>query len=208
MDISSILNCGLKLRQVVDKNTRKGKILDVLIMNVSGLYNSPMIAPPIQADDPSTGQASDHSVPVCIPHTDRYRPPQRNYRIIKYRPLPQSSVQRFGEWIVSQSWDTLSDDLSPTEQAVELEKLLNENLNRFCPVKEMRLGSQDKPFITAELKRLDRQKKREYLKGVRQRNIRELRDNLILNIKKRLKNISTRTLKISDNPSQVKYSVN
>ena len=31
MDISPILNCGLKLRQVVDKNTRKGKILDVLI---------------------------------------------------------------------------------------------------------------------------------------------------------------------------------
>ena len=54
--------------------------------------------------------------------------------------------------------------MTPTEQAEELEKILNENLNKFCPVKEMRLGSQDKPFITAELKRLDRQKRREYQK--------------------------------------------
>ena len=36
MDITPILNCGLKLRQVVDKNTRKGKIIDVIIMNTSG----------------------------------------------------------------------------------------------------------------------------------------------------------------------------
>ena len=33
MDITPILNCGLRLRQVVDLPTRKGKILDILIMN-------------------------------------------------------------------------------------------------------------------------------------------------------------------------------
>ena len=164
MDISPILKCGLKLRQVVDKSTRKGRILDVLIMNTSGLYKSPIIAPPIQADDPSTGQPSDHCVPVCIPHIDRYTPPRRNYRLIKYRPLPQSSIRRFGEWIVAQSWDTIRGDMSPTEQTIELERILNENLNKFCPVKEMKLGSQDKQFITAELKRMDRQKRREYVK--------------------------------------------
>ena len=32
MDISPILNCGLKLRQIVDQNTRKNKILNVIIM--------------------------------------------------------------------------------------------------------------------------------------------------------------------------------
>ena len=35
MDISPILGCGLKLRQIVDKCTRKSRILDVIIMNVS-----------------------------------------------------------------------------------------------------------------------------------------------------------------------------
>ena len=31
-------------------------------------------------------------------------------------------------------------------------------------MKEMRIGSQDKPFITAELKKIDRRKRREYQK--------------------------------------------
>ena len=183
MDISPILNCGLKLRQVVDKNTRKGKILDVIIMNISGLYKTPIIAPPIQCDDPTSGQPSDHSVPVCIPHTDRYRPPQRNYRIIRYRPLPQSSIQRFGEWIVNHSWESIGDDLSPTEQAIELEKILNDNLNKFCPEKEMKLGSHDKLFITAELKRLDRQKRREYTKRGKTEKYKSLKQQFDLKYK-------------------------
>ena len=40
MDLSPILNCGLKLRQVVDKNTRGNSIIDVLIMNIASYYNS------------------------------------------------------------------------------------------------------------------------------------------------------------------------
>ena len=164
MDISPILGCGLKLRQIVDKPTRKSRILDVIIMNVSRYYKSPIIAPPIQPDNPSTGQPSDHSVPVCIPHIDRFRPPQRNYKVIKYRPLPESSVRRFGEWIVSEPWHTINPGLSPTEQAAALENLLFENLNRFCPEQEMKLSTHDKKFITKELKQIDRQKNREYIK--------------------------------------------
>ena len=165
MDITPILNCGLKLRQVVDKPTRKGKVLDILIMNTSGFYQSPVICPPIQPDDPSTYQASDHSVPVCVPHTDRYNPPQRTYHTRRYRPLPQSSIQRFGEWLVSESWESLSEYSSPTQQALEFEKLINEKLDYFCPIKELKLGSKDKHFITAELKSISRQKNREYLKN-------------------------------------------
>ena len=133
-------------------------------MNTSCHYKSPLIAPPIQPDNPNSGQPSDHSVPVCIPHTDRYKPPQRNYRIIKYRPLPESSVRRFGDWIVSEPWLSVREDLPVTEQAKEFEKVLNENLNKFCPEKQLKLSSQDKLFITSELKRIDRLKNREYLK--------------------------------------------
>ena len=68
MDIRPILNCGLKLRQVVDKNTRQNSILSIIIMNTFKYYNSPIIAPPIKPDDPNNGKPSDHSVPVCY-HT-------------------------------------------------------------------------------------------------------------------------------------------
>ena len=164
MDIKPILNCGLKLRNIVNQNTHQGKILDVIIMNTSGLYKSPLIAPPIQPDDPSTAKPSDHSVPVCIPHTDRYTWPERSYRIIKYRPLPQSSIDRFGEWIVGETWDEVNSEASTTEQAQQFEELINQKLQTFCPLKEMKISSQDKLFITSELKRIDRLKNREYLK--------------------------------------------
>ena len=102
MDIKPILSCGLRLRQVVNRSTRLGAILDIIIMNCSGYYKTPVIVPPLQPDDPSKAKASDHSVPVCVPHTDRYKPASRNYRVLKYRPLPESSVSKFGDWIVKQ----------------------------------------------------------------------------------------------------------
>ena len=65
MDIRPILNTGLKLRQVVDKYTRQGRILDIIIMNMMKFYNSPIICPPIKPDNPLSGNPSDHWVPVC-----------------------------------------------------------------------------------------------------------------------------------------------
>ena len=164
MDIRPILTCGLRLRQIVDKPTRQGQILDVLITNLSGLYNTPYIAPPLQPDDPSAGRPSDHSVPVAAPHTDRFRPAERQYRIIKFRPLPESSVRNFGAWIVSEQWDSIKSDMSPTEQALELDKILGQKINQFCPEKQLKVSTKDKQFITAELKILSRQKMREYNK--------------------------------------------
>ena len=164
MDIRPILTSGLRLRQIVDKPTRQGQILDVLITNLSGLYNTPYIAPPLQPDDPSAGRPSDHSVPVAAPHTDRFRPAERQYRIIKFRPLPESSVRNFGAWIVSEQWDSIKSDMSPTEQALELDKILGQKINQFCPEKQLKVSTKDKQFITAELKILSRQKMREYNK--------------------------------------------
>ena len=65
---------------------------------------------------------------------------------------------------MSESWSSVSEDISATEQAADFEKLLSENLNKFCPEKQIKLSSQDKLFITAEVKRIDRKKNREYLK--------------------------------------------
>ena len=125
-------------------------------------------------DDPSKAKASDHSVPVCIPHTDRYTAPSRNYKIIKYRPLPESSIRKFGEWLVTEGWNCIHDGMSATEQSVVFEQLVNKKLNQFCPEKEVRLSSQDKVFITSELKLIKRQKSREYIKRGKTQKYKEL----------------------------------
>ena len=154
MNIQPILNCGLHLKQLVDRPTRNGVILDVIISNLGRFYNSPIICPPIGPDDPTKGKLSDHWVPVCTPHTDRYSAPHRTWRGHTYRPLPDSSVRLFGQWIVGQEWDTIEDGLSPTEQATNLETLLQNKLDEFCPTRSMKIGSQDKPFVTSGLKNI------------------------------------------------------
>ena len=164
MDIRPLLNCGLKLRQVVDKNTRQNKILSIIVMNTFQFYNSPIIVPPIGPDDPHNGKPSDHSVPVCAPHTDRYSRPIRGYRLQKYQPLPDNGVAKFGEWIMREDWASISDSVSPTEQVAQFEFLTLKKLNEFCPEKSIKLSSQDKFWMDSELKNIHRKKSREYEK--------------------------------------------
>ena len=164
LNIQPILNCGLNLKQMVDKATINGKILDICITNLSKYYNSPIIVPPVGPDDPTKGKLSDHWVPVCIPHTDRYNPPHRTWKLHTFRPLPDSNVRNFGQWITGEDWDSISKDLSPTEQALMIEKLIEDNLNKYCPEKTVKIGSQDKAWITGELKTIHRRRQREYNK--------------------------------------------
>ena len=159
------MNCGLKLRQIVDKSTRGIKILDVIITNLGSSYKSPQICPPIEADDPSSGKASDQSVPVCVPHCDRFSRPERSYKNVSFRPLPESKLLEFGNWIVNEQWDELKDVETSSEHAEQLDTYLMNKLDIFCPKKSIKLTNSDKPFITIELKKLDRQRNREYLKS-------------------------------------------
>ena len=80
---------------------------------------------------------------VCVPHTDRYQAPSRNFKTIRFRPLPASSVRKFGEWIVQEGWESVDDQLSPSEQVTAVEPLYLDKLNQFCPEKQVRLSSQD-----------------------------------------------------------------
>ena len=165
LDIRPILSCGLRLRQIVDQNTRGEKILDIIITNVPQLYNTPVIVPPVPCDDPSSGAPSDHSVPVCYPHTDPQRPPARNYKTITYRPLSDTSVAQFGQWITAQDFSDIDDTLASNQFAQKLEDILVSKLNEYCPQKTVRLGSQDKPLVNKEIKQISRQKQREWVKN-------------------------------------------
>ena len=174
MNIRPLLNCGLQLKQCVDKPTRQGAILDIIIMNLYKYYNSPIIVPPIAPDNPLKGVPSDHSIPLCSPYTDKVKPPERNYRTINYRPLPDSKLREFGTWLVTEDWSILDEFVTPTEKVEKFESTIIEKLDSFCPVKSFRVSSQDKPWINAELKRIDRLKNREYLKRGKSEKYKEL----------------------------------
>ena len=143
-------------------------------MNTPQLYNSPVIVPPVPCDDPTTGKPSGHSVPVCYPHTDRNNPPTRRYKTIVSRPLPENGVKKFGRWITGEKICSVKADVCPSKQAQILEEMLTEKLNECCPLKTVKLSSQDKPFINFELKNLHRLKQREYVKKGKSKKYDEL----------------------------------
>ena len=133
-------------------------------MNTPQFYKTPIIVPPVPCDDPKAGVPSDHSVPVCAPHTDQFSRPVRNYKKVTYRPLPDETVNRFGRWITSETFETISGNLAPTEQTQKLQDLLIQKLDELCPLTSFKLSSQDKAWMNPELKCLKRKRMREYLK--------------------------------------------
>ena len=162
MNISSLLNSNLKLQQIVTSPTRKQEILDVLLTNLFPYYHTPIIIPPVQPDVPGQGVPSDHSVPLCIPNRDPDNPPTRQYRTVVSRPLPESKVREFGQWMTSETWDIIRDDEEPNQQVSAFQALIGQKLDTYLPKKIVKLGINEKPFITSELKTLKRKRMREY----------------------------------------------
>ena len=93
LDITALLHCNLKLKQIVNLKTRKQEILDIVLTNLFPYYNSPVIIPPVQPDIPGQGVPSDHSVPLCVSHKDPHNPPTREYKTVVSRPMPDSSIR-------------------------------------------------------------------------------------------------------------------
>ena len=168
LNITSLLNGIPKLRQIVTKPTHKSKILDIILTNMSTMYCVPIIAPPVPPDDPLCGVPSDHSSPVATPLATDTLQQVREYIVRVTRPLPESGMLEFGEWLCNENWTQLSCNGNPTEQVLAFETMINEKLDIIFPTKSVRINpSIDLPFITSDLKKLDRQVKREYLKHLK-----------------------------------------
>ena len=150
--------------QCLTKCTLGLKTLDIIITNLHQSYNNPVIVPPVEADNPSTGKPSDHSVPVATPITSPGMEIKRDFQVKVFRPLPESLLHEFGLWITTENWNSVPADKSPTTQVEAFQNLLENKVSTIFPTKTVKITAFDKPWITAELKVLARRRKREYKK--------------------------------------------
>ena len=211
LDIAPLIAGIPRAQQIVTSNTINGKILDVIITNMYQLYQVPVVVPPVLPDDPSIGVPSDHSVPIATPLCNTNPSPGIQYQTKVVQPMPQSGIQEFGRWITQEKWEALESNktggvsvqLDPSEQAQTLEKLLRKKIDEIFPKMEIRLRPLDKPFITRELKVLDRRKKREYIKKGKSEKYIKLKKKYDYKFKKAAENYlekNVRSLK-EDDPS-------
>ena len=89
---------------------------------------------------------------------------KKNYKIIQYRPFPESGIRQMGMWIQSKSWREIYAMKCPNKKAKVFEEILMDKINTYFPIKSLKLNEDDKPWVDAKLLKLDRLRKREYSK--------------------------------------------
>ena len=166
MQTNPIVTALPKCIQIVTQFTYKNrKIHDVILTNMSHLYSVPYIAPAVQPDVPGHGVPSDHDLAVAVPLAGAGEGAvTRAYTIKSSRPLPDSKIREFGQWIMTEDWSALRGNISTSEQATILKQISEHQMDKFFPTKQCRVSNTDKPWITREIKQLDRWKKQEYRK--------------------------------------------
>ena len=73
-------------------------------------------------------------------------------------------MRQFGQWITAEAWEDIKEDDVPAEQVKEFERILTQKLDKYLPQKTTKIGIEDKPFMTSELKALKSRRMREYRK--------------------------------------------
>ena len=166
LPLSPILQCLPKFVQIVNQPTHGNKIIDVIIMNCAEMYSVPQNTPPLLPDNPEQAAASDHQVPIARPLAYTSYQVSNSYVKKKYRPLPESGQREFLEWIHLEKWEKLETKSTPTEQVEDFVKMVDEKVQLIFPEKVVKIRQgKDKEFITVELKKLDRKKKKEWRKN-------------------------------------------
>ena len=205
LDIAPIISGIPRVQQIVNLPTINGKILDVIITNLHQLYHTPEIVPPIQPNSPDKGVPSDHSIPIATPISSTRPTKSPEYQIRTIQPLPESGILEFGQWITQESWESLSLPTNPSDQVRHFEKLLSEKMDIIFPKKQVKFRPIDKPFITNELKVLDRRKKREYCKRGKSVKFLALKKKFQLKYRKAAKSFLENNLKNLKESDPSKY---
>ena len=109
----------------------------------------------------------------------------REYTVRTSQPFPQSGLSQFGAWLCTVGWqEELDCGLDLTQMALRAENILRDKGAKIFPTKSVRVSNNDKPFITAELKKLDNYVKKEYKKGEKSKKYVQLKQGYDCKFKK------------------------
>ena len=122
----------------------------------------------------TTGKKSDHRIVISKPISVINNKCARLTRIVKVRPFPQSGMLKMKDWFIDQNWEEVYSAESAHEKASIFQKMLLAKLDEIFPVKNRKIQSDDQPWISQKLKKLDRRRKRLYRKERRSVNWKKL----------------------------------
>ena len=125
-------------------------------MTLSHLYQKPLCLEPLDADPDKNGQKSDHRIVISKPISVVNNKCARLTRTVKVRPFPQSGILKMREWFIDQTWEKVYSAETTHEKAELFQKMLVTKLDEIFPEKTRKIQSDDQPWITFKLKKMDR----------------------------------------------------
>ena len=135
----------------------------MIVTNLDRYYQEPSIVPPLAPDKPGHGVPSDHSGVYAVPINDRGSRAHRKIMRKLIRPLPASLIDVFEVKLAAQDFDSLKH--LQVDRMVETYQNITDNiLSETFPLKSITISDQDKPWFNEQLRRIKRQRLREYQK--------------------------------------------
>ena len=167
LNLAPILSLSHSLVQVVKLPTRLSpdRVLDPIITTMAKYYEEPVTMPPINPNINSGGKPSDHLVVLMRPISATYAIPPRIYKTVTTRPITDTGIQSFGQWIESFRWVKMYESTNAHKKAEIFQDILMENFERCFPLKTVKFSDDDSPWVTKSLKKIDRLRKREFYKN-------------------------------------------
>ncbi|XP_003724581.1 uncharacterized protein LOC100889924 [Strongylocentrotus purpuratus] len=192
MDISQILS-GCHMKQVVRTPTRGNAILDQIISNLDLFYQEPSLLSPIGL--------ADHNIVIWLPKEVNNRPRNKAKKRI-VRPMKDSDIRAFGEWITHNDWRDVLAESQPQAMCDHFYQTLQSKVDVHFPTKSIKLHPTDKPWITPRTKELINQRQIAFSnnsqgawKSLRKQVLREISRAKRFFYRDRIQNLK------SDNPS-------
>ena len=181
LNLKPILSLSPSLKQLVQTPTRLNPdaILDPVITTMHKYYLPPVTKPPINNDEEKKGKPSDHLVVLMYPINSAIDYPRRQIRYVECRPLPQSGINKMGIWLQKQTWKEIYGSKNVNEKAETLQNMVLQKLDEYLPLKMNKFTSDDKPWVTNEVKQLDRLCKRELYKNQKSQKWHKLREKFL-----------------------------
>ena len=133
LKLDPILHLSPNLKSVVTKPTRLNpdRVLDNIIKDLPKWYQTPECLPTLEADPGSGGKQSDHLIITMTPTCTINNKTARTARVINVRPMKQSGIDLFGEWLNKQTWKEVLEAETLDEKAEMLQNMLVDKFDEF-----------------------------------------------------------------------------
>ena len=196
LKLDNILNLSHNMKQLVMDVTRLNPpaMLDPIISTLGDYYQRPVCLPPLDPDPGTDGRPSDHLIVIMKPIKNLNSTTSRSYRKIKVRPLTKSGMVKFREWIENKDWAEVIKEESVDKKAETLQNIVLNKLDEVCPERNIKIASDDEPWFSEKLKKLQRKKARLFRKNRNSEQYKKMKKKYEIEITKAKKDFKIRTI--------------